>query len=101
MKEVKDINIKSKRQLPPWEEIVAKMHDEGLHFSDEYDIVDVVYSVNKEHRFVILKSVSGFLTYKYQYLMLDHEDEWEYYPEDAIPAYWYSSDWSYSERETT
>ena len=100
MKDIENNSATSKRRLPPWEEIVELMHNEGLRFSDEYEIVDVIYSLTNEHRFVILKSCSGFLTYEYQYLVLDHEDEWEYYPQDVIPAYWYSSDWSYGDRQT-
>ena len=96
----KDDMLKS-HGFPTWREIVAMERGKGLRFTDEYQVVDVIYSKDGEHRFVILKSSAGYLTYKYEYLVLDAEDEWEYYPKDALPAYWYSSDWSYDERTTT
>ena len=102
MKDFQNKNsILQQHGFPKWEEIVSRMYDEGLNFIDEYQVVDVIYSLDKERRYVILKSDYGFLTYKYQYLVLDHEDEWEYYPRDAVPAYWESGDWSHDERETT
>lgn len=72
--------------LPSWEEIVSMMYDKDLHFADEYKIVDVIYSQDKSHRYVILKSNDGLLTYKYQKLTVYDEEEAAYFP--TLPADW-------------
>ena len=55
-------------------------------------VADVIFSADGAHRFVVLKSANGFLTYRYESLHLLDEDELRYLPEGALPAYWQTKD---------
>ena len=48
--------------LPSWETLIEMMHDKNLDaFADE--VIEVVYSIDKSMRYVILKNDKGFFTY--------------------------------------
>lgn len=93
MKFFKTLFQKEKRQeipaMPPWEEIVEIMFDKHLEtFADE--VVDVVYSIDKTMRYVVLKDEKGLFTYQLEAIYQFDEDEWKYtYSQnDALPAMW-------------
>ncbi|MDE6475109.1 MAG: hypothetical protein K2L70_08430 [Clostridia bacterium] len=73
---------------PTWEEIVSMMYDEDLCCQEDYEIVQVIYSADKEHRYVISKSDTNRLTYEYQKLQVYDEEEMAYFPSGSLPAYW-------------
>lgn len=75
------------RELPPWEEVVKMMYDKDLHAPCDYEIIDVIYSTDKAHRYLILKS-DDLLTYRYERLQACDEYELLCLPDGALPAYW-------------
>ena len=78
--------------MPPWEEIVALMHDRELDYSDT--VPRVLYSRDQARRYVILKSEHGFYKYTYEALESMDEEELRWFRADALagkevlPAYW-------------
>ena len=85
------LNKKSKKKiiiLPSWAEIVDIMHDKGLSYSDDVKIEMVIYSVDKEKRFIILNSNKGCFKYNYEILRPFDEDELQWMGEDVLPAFW-------------
>ncbi|MDE6028724.1 MAG: hypothetical protein K2F90_00175 [Clostridiales bacterium] len=81
---------KSKKSPPkvlPWDEIVKIMYDKDFRAPDDCEIIDVVYSYDKAHRYLILKSNDGYFRYQYEYLIAYDEDELIYFGDDS-PGYW-------------
>ena len=54
---MKRIFNKSKKSIPPINEIADALYDKQLSFTDE-KIVKVIYSSDKTKRFVVLKSIN-------------------------------------------
>ena len=52
----------------------------------------VIYSVDKEKRFIILNSNKGFFKYNYEILRPFDEDELQWMGNDALPAFWAPTD---------
>ena len=75
--------------MPPWAEIVEMMYDKSLDaFAEE--VVNVVYSLDKTMRYVVLKDERGLFTYQLEAIYKFDEDEWKYicFHNDALPAMW-------------
>ena len=69
-----------------WNEIVELMHDKELNYNG---IVDVLYSIDKAHRYVIVEDDDGYLSFAFEKIELDDEDILDYFPpSDEPPAYW-------------
>lgn len=82
---------KSKKSSPkvlPWDEIVKIMYGKVLSVPDDCEIIDVVYSRDKAHRYLILKSNDGYFRYQYEYLFAYDEDELICFGADSLPGYW-------------
>ncbi len=75
------------RHLPTWDKIVETMRDKELNYIDGHTIVDVFYSIDNAHRFVILKSEDNYLTYSFESLQPYDEEELKY-SNDNVFAYW-------------
>lgn len=73
--------------VPTREEIVESMHDKGLNYIDKYKIINVLYSSDNEHRFVILKADDNYLTYSFESLRFYDNDELSYCSDGEF-AYW-------------
>ena len=75
--------------LPSWETLIEMMHDKNLDaFADE--VIEVVYSIDKSMRYVILKNDKGFFTYQLEAIYQYDEDDWKYIclHDNALPAMW-------------
>ena len=75
--------------MPPRAEIVEMMYDKSLDaFAEE--VVNVVYSLDKTMRYVVLKDEKGLFTYQLEAIYQFDEDEWKYicFHNDALPAMW-------------
>ena len=71
-----------------WNEIVELMYGKELNYID-CQIVDVIYSLDKARRYVIVKDENGYLTFGLEKIELDDEDTLDYFPpSDEPPAYW-------------
>jgi len=80
---------KPDRPKPAWPEIVDLMYDKSLSgFGD--DVIRVGYSTDKEKRFVLLRSKSGFYQYNIEQLAEYDDEEWLYVSRDpdALPGMW-------------
>ena len=73
------------QQLPSFEETVELMQYKGLLYVD-YEVLNVLFSNDKQHRFVIVKSNKGFLSYNFETLFYD--EDLFYIAGDTLPAYW-------------
>ena len=84
--------------IPPFSEIVEMMYDKSLSFSEDLQLVKVIYNEEKTKRFILLKSVNGYYKYTYEELCLFDEEEWLYICnlENAFPAYWNPKDRSFA-----
>ena len=84
--------------IPPFFEIVEMMFDKGLSFSEDLQVMKVIYSEEKTKRFIILKSINGYYKYTYEELCVCDEEEWMYIcnMEDAAPAWWEPKDRSFA-----
>lgn len=76
--------------IPPLSEIVEMMYDKNLTFSENLQLVKVIYNEEKTKRFILLKSVNGYFKYTYEELCVFDEEEWTYIcnQENAVPAWW-------------
>ncbi|MDE6472637.1 MAG: hypothetical protein K2L52_06380 [Clostridia bacterium] len=75
-----------------WEEIIELMQGKELSYADS-QVSEVIYSLDKAHRYVILNTDTGYLTYLFESLELYDEDELKYFPpSDDVPAYWLPRD---------
>ena len=80
------------KKIYEWEEIIKLMQDKELSYADS-QVIDAIYSLDKAHRFVILKNDLGHFTYIFESLELYDEDELKYFPpSDDVPAYWLPRD---------
>ena len=61
--------------IPPFSEIVEMMYDKSLSFSEDLQLVKVIYNEEKTKRFILLKSVNGYYKYTYEELCLFDEEE--------------------------
>lgn len=78
------------RPKPSWPETVAGMYDRDLRYLND-DVVRVVYSADREKRFVITKSKNRALyQYRFEQLQELDDDEWVTSSQDpdAFPAMW-------------
>ena len=84
--------------IPPFSEIVEMMYDKSLCFSEDLQVVKVIYNEEKTKRFILLKSVNGYYKYTYEELCVFDEEEWMYIcnQEDAVPAWWNPKDRSFA-----
>ena len=80
--------------IPPLAEIVEMMFDKGLSFSDNLQVIKVIYNEEKTKRFIILKSTNGYYKYTYEELCVCDEEEWRYICnyDNAVPAWWNPKD---------
>ncbi len=87
------LNRKEKRTnvpIIPFSEIVEMMFDKNLSFSEDLQVIRVIYNEEKTKRFILLKSVNGYYKYTYEELCVFDEEEWIYIcnQENAVPAWW-------------
>lgn len=87
-------NNVSALQMPPFCEIVEMMSDKGLSYSEDLQIIKVIYNEEKTKRYIVLKSVKGYYKYTYEELHVLDEEEWAYVCnlDNVNPAYWASMD---------
>ncbi len=74
--------------LPPWEEIVEMMYGKNNSYN-HCEVVDVIYSLDKTKRYVIVKSEEGFIKCFYEVLKL-YDDDTETMYEGELPACWWN-----------
>lgn len=82
---------KSKTEIPPmpsWEEIIEIMYDKSLEFSNGVSIIRVIYSNDKDKRYILFKSDRGFYKYIYQEIRGFTDYEWPYLANLDEPAFW-------------
>ena len=75
--------------MPSWETVIEMMYDRHLDaFTDE--VMEVIYSIDKSMRYVILKDEKGFFTYQLEVIYQYDSDEWAYISshDNALPAMW-------------
>ncbi|MBE7018299.1 MAG: hypothetical protein E7413_00260 [Ruminococcaceae bacterium] len=88
--------IKEKRavpQMPEWNEIVKMLYDKNLDCFDD-EIVRVIYSKDKAMRYIVLKSGTGFFSYRLEKIYQLDEEEWSYRCSfDLTPAFWQDVDY--------
>ena len=84
--------------IPPFSEIVEMMFDKNLSFSEDLQVIKVIYNEEKTKRFILLKSVNGYFKYTYEELCVFDEEEWTYIcnQENAVPAWWNPKDRSFA-----
>ena len=84
--------------IPPLSEIVEMTFDKGLSFSDNLQVIRVIYNEEKTKRFIILKSTNGYYKYTYEELYVCDEEEWRYIcnQDNAVPAWWNPKDGSFA-----
>ena len=84
--------------IPSLSEIVEMMYDKSLSFSEDLQIIKVIYNEEKTKRFIILKSSNGYYKYTYEELCVFDEEEWMYIcnQENAVPAWWNPKDRSFA-----
>ncbi len=83
---------KRNKKIPPMpsrEEFVDIMYDKQL-LTDRAEILRVIYSTNREFRYIIYKSKKALLYYELERLSRPDEFEWELIckEENALPGYW-------------
>ena len=79
--------------MPEWNEIVEMLYDKNLDcFEDE--VVRVIYSKDKAMRYIVLKSGTGFFSYRLEKIYQLDEEEWSYRCSfDLTPAFWQDVDY--------
>ncbi len=86
---------KEKRIVPPmpeWNEIVEMLYDKNLDCFDD-EVVRVIYSKDKAMRYIVLKSDTGFFSYRLEKIYQLDEEEWSYRCSfDLTPAFWQDVD---------
>ena len=84
--------------IPPFSEIVEMMYDKSLSFSEDLQVIKVIYNEEKTKRFILLKSVNGYYKYTYEEICVFDEEEWMYIcnQENALPAWWAPKDRSFA-----
>ncbi len=87
---VKDKQVISK--MPEWNEIVEMLYDKNLDYFDD-EVVKVIYSKDKAMRYIVLKSDTGFFSYRLEKIYQLHEEEGSYRCSfDLTPAFWQDVD---------
>lgn len=78
------------RKRLPTEEIINRMYDKSLCFTDE--VLKVIYSKDKSKRYVILQNESGIVHFVFEEIELydDYESNFLENSWDAPPAVWNS-----------
>ncbi len=93
MKLFDQIFLKKQKQTPPplpsWKEVVDTLYDQDLD-SFPHEVVEVLYSHDRSKRYVILKSNSGFYTFRFEKIGIWDKEEWDNLPshENIIPGWW-------------
>ncbi|MBQ8783727.1 MAG: hypothetical protein IJZ57_08155 [Clostridia bacterium] len=84
--------------IPPLSEIVEMMYDKDLSFSDDLQVIKVIYNEENTKRFIVLKSINGYYKYTYEELCVVDKDEWRYICnlENSVPAWWEPMDRSFA-----
>lgn len=84
--------------IPPFSEIIEMMYDKSLSFSEDLQVIKVIYNEEKTKRFILLKSVNGYFKYTYEELCVFDDEEWVYIcnQENAVPAWWKPMDRSFA-----
>ena len=84
--------------IPPFSEIVEMMYDKSLSFSEDWQVIKVIYNEEKTKRFIVLKNIKGYFKYTYEELYVLDEEEWMYIckQENAVPAWWNPMDRSFA-----
>ena len=84
--------------IPPFSEIIEMMYDESLSFTEDLQVIRVIYNEEKSKRFIVLKSINGYFKYTYEELCVFDEEEWMYIcnQENAVPAWWNPMDRSFA-----
>ena len=79
--------------MPEWNEIVEMLYDKNLDCFDD-EIVRVIYSKDKAMRYIVLKSGTGFFSYRLEKIYQLDEEEWSYRCSfDLTPAFWQDVDY--------
>lgn len=71
------------------QEITKIMSKQGLNYTENYKVKEVIYNKNKTCRAIILKHVEGYLTYRIEELKTYDEDEMRYFPKGSLSYYWF------------
>ena len=84
--------------IPPFSEIVEMMFDKSLSFSENLQVIKVIYNEEKTKRFIVLKSINGYYKYTYEELCVVDEEEWMhiYNLENPVHAWWEPMDRSFA-----
>lgn len=85
-------------EIPSLDEIVEMMFDKSMSFTEDLQVIRVIYNNDKTKRFILLKSKKGYYKYTYEELCIRDQDEWVYIcnEEDACPAWWETKDRSFA-----
>lgn len=78
------------KALPDWKTVTEIMSKEVPRYS-AYEIIRIEYCRDKSLRYIILRSNSGYLTYRFERLFGYDKDEMELFP-DSLPGYWAEAD---------
>ncbi len=76
--------------MPSWEKIVSLMQGKQLHCFVE-DVVDVIYSQDRDLRLVLLKNKQDLYHYIFEQIQPYDQEEWDFYRSmnpEALPAMW-------------
>ncbi|MBR5768802.1 MAG: hypothetical protein IKX98_01705 [Clostridia bacterium] len=87
---------KKEKAVPPrpsWEETVDIMYNKSINGYTDDVAIKVIYSANRERRFIIFKRKDNLYYYLYEYLdpLDDLEWSWASAAPDPLPAIWASS----------
>ena len=87
---IKKQDITQDVSMPSWEEIVCLMQKDKPYCKDNEEIIDVIYSNNKEDRIIIIKDGRGFFRYRIEHIEAFTDDEWMYIAhfKDILPGMW-------------
>lgn len=86
--------FKRNKYIHCFDEIVKDLYDKDLMFSDDLEIVKVIYSKDRSKRFILLKSKNGYYKYTYEEIYVYDEDEWNKIgcKVNSYPAFWEPKD---------
>lgn len=87
---VRDADRIPARPRPSWAEIVEIMQDQSPSCFPDAEIVKVIYSDDREKRFVLDKSKDGVFQYRMEQIEAFDDEEWGYISRDpnALPGMW-------------
>lgn len=79
---------KTKITLPSWDALVEMMYGQDICCPAAYTVINVIYSKDKAHRYLILQSKQGgHYTYHRENLFAYDEEELSYFPH-SLHGYW-------------